>query len=82
MSKILDEYTDNSYHSKEYAYFRKVGARALIDNLVDLNRVQNTTLRSADKRLLTRKHSSAIFYTLNYMIDILAVNPATLVYKL
>ena len=86
MGKILDENTDDPYCSKECAYFRKVSAGAPIDDLVNLNRVQNMTFRSADmayscdfvgadKRLLTRKCSSTIFHTLHYSIDILEVLP-------
>ena len=60
--------------------------RAPIDNLVNLNRVQNLTFRSAnlayncdfmsaDKQLLTGKSSSTIFHMLHYLINILEVFP-------
>ena len=84
--EVPDEDTDDSYHSEECTYLRKVGAGAPIDNLVNLNRVQNVTFRgadmaynydftSADKQLLTGKCSSTIFHTLNDSIDILEVLP-------
>ena len=86
VGKILDENTDNSYHSEECMFFGKVGTGAPIDNLVNLNGVQNATFRSADmayncdfagadKQLLTGKHSSTIFHTLYYLINILEVFP-------
>ena len=86
VSEVLDEYSDNSYHSEECADLRKVGAGAPIDNLVNLNGVQNATFRgtnmayncdfvSAYKQLLTGEHSSTIFHTLHYSIDILEVLP-------
>ena len=84
--KVLDEYLDNSYRSEECMDLRKVSTGASIGNLVNLNRVWNTTFgcadmayncdfASADKRLLTGKCSSTIFHTLHNSIDILEVLP-------
>ena len=48
VGEILDEDMDDSYRSEECMYLGKVSAGAPIDNLVNLNRVQNTTFGGAD----------------------------------
>ena len=43
VGKVPDEYSDDSYCSKECVNLRKVGTWTPIDNLVNLNGVRNTT---------------------------------------
>ena len=79
--EVPDEYSDYSYRSEECADLGKVGAWAPIDNLVNLvtfggtNMAYNCDFASADKRLLTGEHSSIIFHSLHYSIDILKMLP-------
>ena len=84
--EVPDEYSDDSYRSKECVDLGKVSAWTPIDDFVYFNRVRNATFggtnmayncdfASAYKRLLTGKGSSTIFHSLHYLIDILKMLP-------
>ena len=90
MGKILDEHVDNTNGAKESTYFREVGARTPVNDLVDPSRVWDAAFRctnvayygdlvGAQKQLFAREGYSAVFHPLDDAVEVLKMFPVKVV---